>query len=647
MLPLMSVNKKHCLFLLLLWICVHGTAQDTQGFFLNGFETKSARIPSFIEYTKPTASASIIVNVDMNNIIANVPKFLFGNNCNLYMSQMVDQPGLLKNISTVSPHVIRFPGGNLSSVYFWNAPKNQPPTDAPAKLIDSNGSEQNPNYWFGQNTEDWTLSLDNYYKMLEATGNTGMITINYGYARYSTAIDPVAAAAHLAAEWVRYDRGRTQFWEIGNESNGTWQAGYRINTSVNRDRQPLIATGALYGSHFKVFADSMRKAAKEVKSVLYIGAQLLQEEPANWATATDKNWNQGVLQQSGDVPDYYIIHSYYTPYQTNSTPAVILNSALKVTNDMMTYVKSAIVNSGVKIKPIALTEWNIFAEGSKQQISFISGMHAALVLGELIKNKYGMASRWNLSNGYNNGNDHGMFSKGDEPGNIPKWNARPVFYYMYYFQKYFGDQMVSSTVSGNADIIAYASKFGSGQAGIVIVNKGITEQIASVDLANFGYGDRFYIYTLTGGTDNGDFSLKVNVNGETSTWLAGGPPDVENIPSRSSLITDGIKIIAPKKSVTYILVENGNHIITAVDDKNSAYVKVFPNPSSKGFEVELSEAGFYRAQLNDSAGKEILVIAIDKSQTHFSIPQKEFAKGAYVLKITKDQKIIYVRVMVD
>ncbi|MDV3197476.1 MAG: hypothetical protein Q8884_02725 [Sweet potato little leaf phytoplasma] len=35
--------------------------------------------------------------------------------------------------------------------------------------------------------------------------------MNYAYARYSTAADPVAAAAHLAAEWVRHDNGRTKY----------------------------------------------------------------------------------------------------------------------------------------------------------------------------------------------------------------------------------------------------------------------------------------------------------------------------------------------------------------------------------------------------------------------------------------------------
>src|SRR4030095_17136725 len=99
----------------------------------------------------------------------------------------------------------------------------------------------------------------------------------------------VASAAHLAADWVRYDNGRTKYWEIGNESNGTWQAGYRIRTQNNKDGQPEFITGELYGRHFKQFADSMRKAANEISKTIFIGAQLLERPADPWQTATDKS----------------------------------------------------------------------------------------------------------------------------------------------------------------------------------------------------------------------------------------------------------------------------------------------------------------------------------------------------------------------
>ena len=134
-------------------------------------------------------------------------------------------------------------------------------------------------------------------------------------------------------------------------------------------------------------------------------------------------------------------------------------------------------------------------------------MHAAIVLGELMKNKYGLACRWDLANGWGGGNDHGMFSQGDEP-DVPKWHPRAAYYYMYYFQKYFGDHMLNSAVSGNSNVLAYASKFSSGQVALVVINKSTSEQTVGVNLQNFGYGERFYLHSLTGGTDNGEFSLK-------------------------------------------------------------------------------------------------------------------------------------------
>lgn len=628
--------KEKILFLIMLLLVtsIMSHAQNPQGFFLNDFEEKSITSPSYKNQEKPSKSSTATVVIDYEHVVAPVSKYIYGNNTNPYMTQMVDQPVLIDNIKTLAPNLIRFPGGNISSVYFWNASdKNGLPVDAPEYIIDDQGKNSGSYpYWYGGNTSGWTLSLDNYYKMLGMTQSTGMITVNYGYARYSKAANPVAAAAHLAAEWVRYDNGRTKFWEIGNESNGTWQAGYRIVTSDNKDGQPEIITGSLYGKHLKVFADSMRAAAAEIGATIYIGAQLLQEEPASWATATDKTWNAGVFAESGNIPDFYIIHSYYTPFQTNSTPAEILATAATVTKDMMLYVTNAMTTAGVTQKPVALTEWNIFAEGSKQQVSYINGMHAALVLGELIKNKYGEASRWDLANGWGNGNDHGVFSQGDEPDNKTKWNPRPVYYYMYYFQKYFGSYMVDATVSGSNDIVAYASKFSSGQSGVVVVNKGTTEQTVSINLSNFGYGEKYYVYTLTGGTDNGEFSRKVYVNGLGTTLASGGPANVELIQAWGMNIGSGIKVTAPARSVNYILVENGTNVVTSTTAETSKQLKVYPIPANNSFTIEFPSTGFSRIEISDAAGKNIRTEVIESAQSFCKI-NGTFAPGVYFVRL--------------
>lgn len=522
------------------------------GFFLDDWAPKTFTAPAYTDSMPPAAAATVSINADYSQVITKVPKYLFGNNANPYMTQMVTEPVLIANIKTLAPHIIRFPGGNISSIYFWDAAPGQAPADAPANLFDQSGNTTPANYWFGNNTANWTLSLDNYYAALQQTGSTGIITINYSYARYGMSAHPDQVAAHLAADWVRYDKGRTKYWEIGNESDGPWQAGWQIDTTKNHDGQPRIITGALYGKHFKVFADSMRKAAGETGAQIKIGAQLVQTDPVNAWNAVDKTWNSGLFASVADYPDYYIVHDYFTA-QANLNAATILNTPVSESKLIMDWMNTTTAQAGVALKPIALTEWNIFATGAKQMVSHIAGLHADMVLGELLKNKFGMASRWDLGNSWENGNDQGMFSQGDEPDNTPKWNPRPAYFHMYFFQQYFGDKMVNSTVTGSSDILSYASSFSSGEAGIVLVNKGTTSQTVGITIQNFVAGSRYYYYTLVGGNDNGEFSRKVYINGTGPSGPSGGPANFTKISASSATLQGTIKVSSPARSVIFLV----------------------------------------------------------------------------------------------
>jgi hypothetical protein len=525
----------------------------TEGFFKDGWTARRFTAPAFNEATPP-ADINATVNVDAATIITKISPALFGNNSNLYMTQMVTEPLLMGHITKLHPGIIRFPGGNLSSVYFWNALPGNPPADAPVNIPDMNGAMANAGYWYGRNNDSWTLSVDNYYRMLQQTNNEGIITLNYGYARYGNSNNPVATAAHLAADWVRYDNGRTRYWEIGNESNGTWQAGYRIDLSQNKDGQPLLITGDLYGRHAKVFIDSLRKAATEIGKPIFIGVQLLEQEPASWATATDKSWNSGVLQQAGNAADFFIVHSYYTPYNTNSTPLEILATASTVTKTISTHVSTAVQAAGVNAKPIALTEWNIFATGSKQMVSQIAGIHAVLVLEELMKNKFGMASRWDLANAWENGNDHGLFSDGAAASGEQRWEPRPAFYYLYFLQKTLGDRAINAT-STDANVISYASTFSSGEISAVLVNKGNTQKNVQLTFKNFNAGSRYYWYTLTGGEGVTGFGRKVWVNDNGPAGTAGGPQNYDAVKANAAGTQGGIKVALPPMSVVYVVID--------------------------------------------------------------------------------------------
>lgn len=621
--------------------------QDSTNCFLQDYETKYITVPSFQIQTKTSTTPTVTVVIDASDTLGKVCRYLYGNNANTYMTQMVDQTDLINYITLLSPNVIRYPGGNLSSIFFWDATSLKP-ADAPDSLIDGTNGKLIPGgYWFGKNSSGWTLSVDNYYTMLGMTNSTGIITINYGYARYGTGPTPVATAAHHAADWVRYDYGRTMFWEIGNESDGAWQAGYRIDTSKNKDDQPMIVTGALYGKHFKVFVDSMHKAAQEVGSTIYIGAQLVHSN----SSPPDGSWNAGVLSQIGDSADFFIVHDYFGPYQTNSTASVILNTAASECPSIMQIVKQAASTSKVSMKPVALTEWNINAVGSKQSCSFISGTHAALVLGELAKNGYSMANRWDLANGYDNGNDHGMFSTGGEPVSVPQWNPRPAFFYMYYFQKYFGDHVISSSVRGTSDVLAYASTFASGHKGIVVVNKGTAEQVVQLEPWNYGFGDQFYIYSLTGGSDNGEFSQSVYVNGNAPTNATGGP--IGNLTAISAwaypATGDDIIFTSPARSVQYILLEPGTH--TVIVNKSPEQITHFrlnqnyPNPFNPRTMISYSlpQTSTVTLKVYDIMGRTVATLLLNEKKAtgnyEISFNGANLASGVYFYRLQAEKFI--------
>lgn len=528
---------------------------STIGLFLDGWQPKIYVAPQYTE-GNIASNTMTVVTVNAANVITKIPLTIFGQNANNWMSRMYNEPVFINHLTNLNPHVIRFPAGSGSDAFFWNCDKNQPPADAPARLRKADGTYQTDNlYSYGKSEDNWRATVDDYYSVLIQSNSEGLITINYGYARYGTGPDPVATAAHMAADWVRYDKGRTKYWEIGNENYGDWEWGYRIDVSANKDGQPEYLTGALYAKHFKVFADSMRKAAVQTGKTIYIGAVMQESPTQSWQTTTTQTWNPTMIPEVKNVPDFYIGHNYITPYGENSNASSVLNSALTVPGQMISFMKSELERNGGTVKPIILSEWNMWARDSKQQVSNTSGTFAVIVQAEALKNNFGLSARWDLYNGWDNGNDHGLFSTGDEPG-VARWSPRPSYYYMYFFQKCIGDRLVDAAVSGSIAVKAYASIYTSGQGSVALINASAISQNVQVKFKNYRMGTRFYWYTMEGSNDNGEFSRKVSVNGSGPTAIAGGPADYETIKARSALTSAGIKLTVPAWSAVFVLVDS-------------------------------------------------------------------------------------------
>ncbi len=551
--------RKYSIFLLILSVLglprVMIGQSNHPGFYLDSWVPKTIEVAAFDSVAPVQEPATVTITVDAANVITRVSPYIYGHNAAAWGGKLDLSPLAVTTIKNLNPHVIRWPGGSMSNEYFWKAtnkatsPQDVPPGYPYADLL------------YGSNGSSWTMSVNNFYSLLSKTNATGSISVNYSYARIGTSDDPVLTAARYAADWVRYDNGRTRFWEIGNENMGSWERGYEIDTQYNKDGQPKTISGDLYGRHCKVFIEEMRKAAREVGSDIKIGVVAM-DSHVTYNTVM-MNWNRQMMPHVAGLADFFIVHSYYTPYDENSSAATILNSPA-TTKNLAKYINDGMITYGKHDPlPLALTEWNIFATGSGQGVSYINGMQGAMVLGEMITHSFGQGNRWDFVNGFDNGNSHGLLADGEpESENIPRYTPRAPYFYLYYFQKYFGDQMVNSTVSGSTAVVSYASKFYSGHSGIVLFNKGTAPQVASIALKNFKKGSRYYYYVLTGGTDNGDFSRKVSVNGKTTTLAGGGPADYATLKPYGTGVGQDVRVSLPGRSVVYLLVEGDSTLQT-------------------------------------------------------------------------------------
>jgi hypothetical protein len=626
-------------------------AQSIPNCFLEDFEPQNAVIPTSTLTEKTTQTPTVTVNITPDTL-GKVSRYIFGNAIAVWMGNNTDNSTFVENTQALAPTLIRFPGGSWSNIFFWNGK----PSDVLDSIYDGttyNGTTAEMSKFYAiSGVNDWSTTVDNYYKLRQKVGTQGLITINYGYARYGLSSNPVQQAAHLAADWVRYDNGRTKFWEIGNENAGPWEAGWMIDTAKNKDGQPQIITGQIYGKHFCVFADSMRAAAEEVGAKIYIGAQVLHYDGTTSWNSVDRTWNADVFKEVGDSADFYVMHNYYG---TAATVDNVLSVALTDPKKNIDFIRKDITNKNAFPKPVAITEYNMHNVGSSSGISYVNGMQATILFNEMIKNNFGLSARWLLVTG-----DGGMFYDGSNKS--LQWQPRPEFYYAYYQQKFTGDHMITTT-STNTNILAYASRYASGETGLVIVNKGTSSQVVKINPKNTGGGEKYYVYSLTGGSDGGDFSLYVTVNGVAPTGTQWGPrTELESISAYAFPNDSNILVQSPGRSVQFIMVDSGpkkiipiDTIPTIVDNIHKTQPKVvnFPNPFETKTTIEFQThiSSHVSLTIYNQTGEKIYTLVNQKlpaGKHSFNFDGSSLPGGIYIYQLQADdyvttEKMILVR----
>ncbi len=612
--------------------------QDSANCFFWDYSPKAAIVPTrYVDTLQTAASPNIVVKINAADTLAKVSKYIFGNAVAVWVSENVNTPLLVDHLKKLSPTLLRYPGGSWSDVFFWNAN----PGDLPAMIPDGvNGGVPAP---LGPHSgPSVSINPASYYGLRNSLGSQGLITVNYGYARYGLGAKPVERAAHYAADWVRSDHGRTKFWEIGNENGGPWEAGWMIDTTANQDGQPDTISGALYGQHFKVFADSMRAAAAEIGATIYIGAQILHFDGTTDWNVVNHDWNAGVFSALGNAADFYVMHNYFGGGFLTLRNQV--ESARMAINSNIAFIHSDILRKHASPKPVALTEWNSGGPDTAK-VSIANGMQAVMLCCEMMRTGFGMSARWLVANWDNDG----MFYFLDgNPTAIPKWNPRPDFYYLYYLQHFTGDHMLSSTVTGSADVHCWATTFSNGYVGVVLMNKSSVNLTVRLTPQNMGVGSRYYVYTLTG-VGEGEFPEAVAVNGYGPTGAAWGPIDsLDNVPAMAFPITNQIRISTPARTVEFVLLEPGQNTLSA-EEGNAAglphrfeLLQNYPNPFNPQTTITftLPRTGHVTLRVYDVLGREIATLVDHESLgagTHDVLfDASQLSSGVYFYRLQAD-----------
>jgi hypothetical protein len=606
--------------------------------FLEDRWAKDAIVPPCRDAIKTSSAATVTVSVDAADEGPWISPYLTGTAVTAWTGPLSGQTALMEHLDLLAPPVLRYPGGNWSDIFFWDGTYKDVPDSVPDGTATGRLKALSPQ----SGANSWTLTLDDYYRMRDRFGCEGLMTVNYAYARYGTGPDPVGRAARYAADWVRADAGRTRFWEVGNEDDGPWQPGFKIDTGKNRDGQPELISGELYGRHFRAFADSMRKAADDIGATIYIGAQIMHEDRRNYWNVPDRSWNAGVFREAGDSPDYYVVHNYFAA--RGSDPVGRYCAGADAIDEMMTFIKKDIAEKNAAVRPVALTEWNIdLSAAARVNSSFADAMQSVLVFGKLARNGYGMSCRWLVA-----GDGFRMFYESASAG-TPKWNPQPDYFTMYFLQRTLGDRSVSVSVSGSSEVEAFASTFNRKAAGVVVVNKGKTERTVSLDIQNHAPGSAYYLYTLTGGNDDPDYPQTVIVNAAEPDNDAGGPiGDLETIEAYRYAAEGGVVFQSPGRSIQYVIVEGvvqptgvseRGHRAGAAATRKMPEIRVFPSPARDRVRIDADGFGCRRIEIIDILGRIVYAKDVDPSVKIYDV-DPGLPSGRYFIRVVRSDAVV-------
>jgi hypothetical protein len=421
-----------------------------------------------------------VVNVTVNGKqkIREVDPRTFGLNTAIWdgVFDTATTAGLLKELDN---QALRFPGGSASDVYHWK----------------TNMSE-------GQ-TFLWATNFDAFAHIATVTQAQVFITVNYG-----------TGTPQEAADWVRYSN-RTkhygfEYWEVGNENYGTWEA-----DNNTRPNDPVT-----YVTRFKEYVRQMKAVDRSIK----IGAviQASEDSNANYTDETVTNprtglthngWSAVMLatfKQLGVTPDFVVYHRYEQG-PGGESDAFLLNASRGWANDAaaIRQMLNDYLGRDARKVEINCTETNsVYSNPGKQTTSLVNGLFLADSLGNIMKTEFNSLFWWDLRNGQEAGNnnsaslygwrhygDYGIVTGANPAGPADRY---PTFY-VYKLLKYYarGGEHVIGAASDYNELGVYAVRDHHQKTlNLLLINKHPTATLnVNVTVDGFKVGQQADVYT--------------------------------------------------------------------------------------------------------------------------------------------------------
>lgn len=263
-------------------------------------------------------------------------------------SPFADALGLRRDVMAAARElgvpVVRWPGGCFADVYHWR---------------DGVGSQsrrpvRTNAHWGGE--EPNHFGTDEFLRWCREVGSAAYINANLG-----------TGTLEECLAWLDYCNAtnrRVQFWGIGNETFGEWEAGHM--------------DAATYARTLAQWAAAVRRADPQIQ-ILGVGSM----------SANNPQWDRAVLRRAGNLIDLLTIHAY--GYSTGApdeflaiafTPVYFEHRLRKILRVMDEFAAHRTNATPVRL---ALDEWNIrhYRDGQLNRRSPRTLQDAVFVAGVL------------------------------------------------------------------------------------------------------------------------------------------------------------------------------------------------------------------------------------------------------------------------